>query len=147
MAADRQFQRSTYDDRIKVYQASSNDGGKTWEKPHEISDLIYDAIYKDAPSKLQGVFVTSGKGLCLKHQKRKSANGRILFVMVCKFTSGPYCNYRVSVDLTFHTTVGSIGVKAIPTRIYGAIAVMPICSYIPKIYICTQCLMIPTEGI
>lgn len=80
MAADRQFQRSTYDDRIKVYQTSSNDGGKTWEKPHEISDLIYDAIYKDALSKLQGVFVTSGKGLCLKHQKRKSANGRTMFV-------------------------------------------------------------------
>lgn len=98
MAADRQFQRSTYDDRIKVYQTSSNDGGKTWEQPHEISDLIYDAIYKDAPSKLQGVFVTSGKGLCLKHQKRKSANGRILFVMVCKFTSGPYCNYIVYSD-------------------------------------------------
>ena len=87
-----------YGDCIKVYQTSSNDGGKTWEKPHEISDLIYDAIYKDAPSKLQGVFVTSGKGLCLKHQKRKSANGRILFVMVCKFTSGPYCNYIVYSD-------------------------------------------------
>ena len=87
-----------YDDCIKVYQASSNDGGKTWEQPHEISDLIYDAIYKDAPSKLQGVFVTSGKGLCLKRQKRKSTNGRILFVMVCKFTSGPYCNYIVYSD-------------------------------------------------
>lgn len=87
-----------YGDCIKVYQTSSNDGGKTWEKPHEISDLIYDAIYKDAPSKLQGVFVTSGKGLCLKHQKRKSANGRILFVLVCKFTSGPYCNYIVYSD-------------------------------------------------
>ena len=87
-----------YDDCIKVYQASSNDGGKTWEQPHEISDLIYDAIYKDAPSKFQGVFVTSGKGLCLKRQKRKSTNGRILFVMVCKFTSGPYCNYIVYSD-------------------------------------------------
>ena len=98
MAADRQFQRSTYDDRIKVYQTSSNDGGETWEQPHEISDVIYDIVYKDAPSKLQGVFVTSGKGLCLKHQKRKSLNGRILFVMVCKFTDGPYCNYIVYSD-------------------------------------------------
>ena len=98
MAADRRFQRSTYADRIKVYQTSSNDGGETWEQPHEISDAIYDAVYKDAPSKLQGVFVTSGKGLCLKHQKRKSLNGRILFVMVCKFTDGPYCNYIVYSD-------------------------------------------------
>lgn len=98
MAADRQFQRSAYADRIKVYQTSSNDGGETWEKPHEISDAIYDVAYKDAPSKLQGVFVTSGKGLCLKHQKRKSVNGRILFVMVCKFTDDPYCNYIVYSD-------------------------------------------------
>lgn len=98
MAADRRFQRSTYDDRIKVYQTLSSDGGNTWERPYEISDIVYDAIYKDAPSKLQGVFVTSGKGLCLKNQKRKSANGRILFVMVCKFASGPYCNFIVYSD-------------------------------------------------
>lgn len=98
MAADRQFQRSTYENRIKVYQTSSSDGGETWVQPKEISDLIYDAVYKDAPSKLQGVFVTSGKGLCLKHQKKKSLNGRILFVMVCKFESGPYCNYIVYSD-------------------------------------------------
>lgn len=98
MAADRQFQRSTYENRIKVYQTSSSDGGETWVQPKEISDLIYDAVYKDAPSKLQGVFVTSGKGLCLKHQKKKSLNGKILFVMVCKFESGPYCNYIVYSD-------------------------------------------------
>ena len=98
MAADRRYQRSTYDDRIKVYQTSSDDGGKTWERPKEISDLIYDAPYKDASAKLQGVFVTSGKGLCLKHQKRKSANGRIMFAMVCKFSEWPYYNYIVYSD-------------------------------------------------
>lgn len=98
MAADRRYQRSTYDDRIKVYQTSSDDGGKTWERPKEISDLIYDAPYKDGSAKLQGVFVTSGKGLCLKHQKRKSANGRIMFAMVCKFSEWPYYNYIVYSD-------------------------------------------------
>ncbi len=98
MAADRRYQRSTYDDRIKVYQTSSDDGGKTWERPKEISDLIYDAPYKDASAKLQGVFVTSGKGLCLKHQKRESANGRIMFAMVCKFSEWPYYNYIVYSD-------------------------------------------------
>lgn len=98
MAADRRYQRSTYDDRIKVYQTSSDDGGKTWERPKEISDLIYDAPYKDASAKLQGVFVTSGKGLCLKHQKIKSANGRIMFAMVCKFSEWPYYNYIVYSD-------------------------------------------------
>lgn len=98
MAADRRYQRSTYDDRIKVYQTSSDDGGKTWERPKEISDLIYGAPYKDASAKLQGVFVTSGKGLCLKHQKRKSANGRIMFAMVCKFSEWPYYNYIVYSD-------------------------------------------------
>lgn len=98
MAADRRYQRSTYDERIRVYQTSSSDGGKTWERPREISDMIYDASYKDASAKLQGLFVTSGKGLCLKHQKRKSANGRIMFAMVCKFSDWPYYNYIVYSD-------------------------------------------------
>lgn len=100
MAADRQFQPSTYEEenRIKMYVASSADGGDTWQKPHEISNFIYDAVYNGAPSKLQGVFVTSGKGLCLKNQKDSSLNGRILFVMVCKFTSGLYQNYIVYSD-------------------------------------------------
>lgn len=98
MAADRRYQRSTYDERIRVYQTSSSDGGKTWERPREISDMIYDASYKDASAKLQGLFVTSGKGLCLKHQKRKSANGRIMFAMVCKFSDWPYYNYIIYSD-------------------------------------------------
>lgn len=98
MAADRRYQRSTYDERIRVYQTSSSDGGKTWERPREISDMIYDASYKDTSAKLQGLFVTSGKGLCLKHQKRKSANGRIMFAMVCKFSDWPYYNYIIYSD-------------------------------------------------
>ncbi len=100
MAADHQYQASTYETPIRMYFTSSNDGGDTWEKPKEITSSLYESIYEGAPSKLQGMFVTSGKGLCLSHQTGANAklNGRILFSMVCKFLSGPYQNYIIYSD-------------------------------------------------
>lgn len=100
MAADHQYQSSTAQEPIRMFMGESNDGGDTWEKPKEITSQLYNAVFGGAPSPLQGVFVTSGKGLCLSKQQGDNAryNGRILFAMVCKFESGPYQNYILYSD-------------------------------------------------
>lgn len=100
MAADHQYQSSTSEQPIRMYFTASDDAGETWTTPKEITSILYESVFQGAPSPLQGVFVTSGKGLCLSHQtgKNQGLNGRILFSMVCKFLSGPYQNYILYSD-------------------------------------------------
>lgn len=96
MAAQNQFQGSSYSSPIRMYMGSSSDGGNTWNRLTDITTTIYNATYTQG--QLQGVFASSGKGLCLTNQTNTALNGRIMFAMVCKFSSGSYQNYIVYSD-------------------------------------------------
>lgn len=96
MVADKQFQGSSYSSPIRYYMTYSDDGGQTWSKPEDLTSQLYAHQY--VQGQLQGGFTTSGRGILLQHQQDASRNGRVMFAMVCKFSSGNYQNYTLYSD-------------------------------------------------
>ena len=75
---------------------TSDDGGETWTAPRSLYDVVYKSTYKQG--QVMGSFAGSGRGLLLKRQKDKSRNGRIMFAMSHRFTSGNIQEYIIYSD-------------------------------------------------
>lgn len=96
MAADKQFPGSSYNSPIRYYMTYSDDAGQTWSKPQDLTTQIYGQKYTQG--QLQGGFTTSGRGILLQRQQDTTRNGRVMFAMACKFSTGNYQNYTLYSD-------------------------------------------------
>ena len=87
---------------------TSDDGGETWTSPKSLYNIVYNSKYSQG--QVQGSFAGSGRGLLLKRQKDPKRNGRIMFAMSHRFTSGGIQEYIIYSDdegTTWHMSPNS----------------------------------------
>ena len=75
---------------------TSTDGGDTWTAARSLKDELYNTTYTEG--QVQGSFAGSGRGLMLQRQKDESLNGRVMFAMSHRFTTGAIQEYIIYSD-------------------------------------------------
>lgn len=75
---------------------TSTDGGDTWTAARSLKDVLYNTTYTEG--QVQGSFAGSGRGLMLQRQSDPARNGRIMFAMSHRFTTGAIQEYIIYSD-------------------------------------------------
>ena len=75
---------------------TSTDGGDTWTAARSLKDVLYNTTYTEG--QVQGSFAGSGRGLMLQRQSDPARNGRIMFAMSHRFTTGSIQEYIIYSD-------------------------------------------------
>ncbi len=96
MASGAGYFASTPTSSIVPVIITSEDGGETWTSPRSLYDELYKSTYSQG--QVQGSFAGSGRGIVLKRQKDEKLNGRIMFAMSHRFTSGGIQEYIIYSD-------------------------------------------------
>lgn len=96
MASGAGYFASTPTSSIVPVIITSEDGGETWTSPQSLYDVLYNSTYSQGA--VQGSFAGSGRGIVLKRQKDEKLNGRIMFAMSHRFTTGSIQEYIIYSD-------------------------------------------------
>lgn len=96
MVAGNGFGNSTPSSPIETFIVTSTDAGETWSDPVSLYDVVYGTTYTEGT--LNGTFAASGRGLVLQRQTDTSRNGRIMFAMSHRFSTGAYQEYIIYSD-------------------------------------------------
>ncbi len=108
MASGAGYFASTPTNSIVPAIITSEDGGETWTSPQSLYDVLYKSTYSQG--EVQGSFAGSGRGIVLQRQKDEKLNGRIMFAMSHRFTTGSIQEYIIYSDdegLTWHMSPNS----------------------------------------
>ena len=96
MASGAGYFASTPSASIVPVIITSEDGGETWTSPQSLYDVLYKSTYSQG--QVQGSFAGSGRGIVLQRQKDEKLNGRIMFAMSHRFTTGSIEEYIIYSD-------------------------------------------------
>lgn len=96
MAGGNGYFQSTKQQPIGTFIITSTDGGDTWTSPRSLYETVYNHTYSQG--ELLGTFAGSGRGILLKNQTDESRNGRVMFAMSHRFSSGGIQEYIIYSD-------------------------------------------------